>query len=135
MGISNKLYFTHTQTHHSHSSALSEEKRRLDAKLATLEEDFEEEQMASESAQEKASKLQQQADQLSGEVSQLQAAVSRADSAKSQLEKQVKDLREKVEEAESFGARKMKAQLSAMDSRVKSLEEQLDVATRCGLHY
>ena len=46
------------------------------------------------------------------------------------LHLQVKDLREKVEEAESFGARKMKAQLSAMESRVSSLEEQLDVATR-----
>ena len=43
---------------------------------------------------------------------------------------QVKDLRERIEEAESMGVRKMKAQLSAMDSRVHSLEEQLDVATK-----
>lgn len=42
----------------------------------------------------------------------------------------MKDLRERVEEAESLGVRKMKAQLVAMDHRVKSLEEQLDVATR-----
>lgn len=42
----------------------------------------------------------------------------------------MKDLRERVEEAESLGVRKMKAQLSAMENRVKSLEEQLDVATR-----
>ncbi len=74
---------------HTHSTALSEEKRRLDGKLATLEEDFEEEQAASEAAQEKTSKLQQQADQLTGEVSQLQGAISRAENAKSQLEKQV----------------------------------------------
>ena len=74
---------------HTHSTALSEEKRRLEGKLATLEEDFEEEQLASETAQEKTSKLQQQADQLAGEVSQLQGAVSRAEKAKSQLEKQV----------------------------------------------
>lgn len=44
---------------------------------------------------------------------------------------QIKDLRERLEEAESLGVRKMKAQLSAMESRVNSLEEQLDVATRC----
>ena len=43
---------------------------------------------------------------------------------------QVKDLRERVEEAESLGVRKMKAQLSAAESRVSSMEEQLDVATR-----
>ena len=43
---------------------------------------------------------------------------------------QLKDMRERLEEAESLGVRKMKAQLSAMESRVNSLEEQLDVATR-----
>ena len=42
----------------------------------------------------------------------------------------MKELRERVEEAESLGVRKMKAQLSTMDNRVKSLEEQLDGATR-----
>lgn len=42
----------------------------------------------------------------------------------------MKELRERVEEAESLGVRKMKAQLAASDNRVKSLEEQLDVATR-----
>jgi hypothetical protein len=39
-------------------------------------------------------------------------------------------LRERVEEAESLGVRKMKAQLSAAENRVSSMEEQLDVATR-----
>ncbi len=42
----------------------------------------------------------------------------------------MKELRERVEEAESLGVRKMKAQLAAMDGRVKSLEEQLDGATK-----
>jgi len=43
---------------------------------------------------------------------------------------QGKELRDRVEEAESMGVRKMKAQITAMDTRVKSLEDQLDVATR-----
>ena len=43
---------------------------------------------------------------------------------------QVKALRGRIEEAESMGVRKMKAQLQAMESRVGSLEEQLDTATR-----
>ena len=43
---------------------------------------------------------------------------------------QVKDLRERIEEAESMGVRRMKAQLSAMEGRISSLEEQLDSATR-----
>jgi len=43
---------------------------------------------------------------------------------------QVKDLRERIEEAESMGVRRMKAQLSAMEGRVHNLEEQLDSATK-----
>lgn len=43
---------------------------------------------------------------------------------------QIKELRERLEEAESMGVRRMKAQLSGMEGRVSSLEEQLDVATR-----
>ena len=42
----------------------------------------------------------------------------------------MKDLRERLEEAESMGVRKMKAQLQAMESQVASLNEQLDTATR-----
>ena len=43
---------------------------------------------------------------------------------------QVKDLRERIEEAESMGVRRMKAQLSATEGRVHSLEDQLDSATK-----
>ena len=43
---------------------------------------------------------------------------------------QVKDMKERLEEAESMGVRRMKAQVQAMEGRVSSLEEQLDSATR-----
>lgn len=43
---------------------------------------------------------------------------------------QVKDMKERLEEAESMGVRRMKAQMQAMEGRVASLEEQLDAATR-----
>ena len=43
---------------------------------------------------------------------------------------QVKDMKERLEEAESMGVRRMKAQVQAMEGRVSSLEEQLDAATR-----
>lgn len=43
---------------------------------------------------------------------------------------QVKDMKERLEEAESMGVRRMKAQMQGMESRVASLEEQLDAATR-----
>ena len=71
------------------SGSLSEEKRRLENRLSTIEEDLEEEQMNSETAQEKARKAMQQADASTNEVSQLQASVQKAEANKSQLEKQV----------------------------------------------
>ena len=46
------------------------------------------------------------------------------------LSQQVKDMKERLEEAESMGVRRMKAQVQAMEGRVASLEEQLDAATR-----
>lgn len=39
-------------------------------------------------------------------------------------------MKERLEEAESMGVRRMKAQMQGMESRVASLEEQLDAATR-----
>ena len=68
---------------------MSEEKRRIENKLSTLEEDLEEEQTNSEAAIDKARKAEQQTDVLSNENSQLQANLQKAESTKSQLEKQV----------------------------------------------
>lgn len=39
-------------------------------------------------------------------------------------------MKERLEEAESMGVRRMKAQVQAMEGRVASMEEQLDGATR-----
>ena len=61
----------------------------MENRLNSMEEDLEEEQMNSETAQDKARKAMQQADTLSIEVSQLQSNLQKAESLKSQLEKQV----------------------------------------------
>ena len=43
---------------------------------------------------------------------------------------QIKDLRERLEEAESVGVRKMKSQMQAMEEKIRGLEEQLDTANK-----
>ena len=43
---------------------------------------------------------------------------------------QVKDLRERLDEAESSGSRRVKAQLQSMEGRIAGLEEQLDSTQR-----
>lgn len=72
-----------------YSTSLAEEKRRIENRLSTLEEDLEEEQMNSEAAADKARKAEQQTDALATENSQIQASLQKAESSKSQLEKQV----------------------------------------------
>ena len=42
-------------------------------------------------------------------------------------------MKERLEEAESMGVRRMKAQMQGMEGRVASLEEQLDAATRSNI--
>lgn len=73
----------------SNSNSISEEKRRIESRLSTLEEDLEEEQMNNETSNEKARKAQQIADSLTQEVSSLQATYQQSDSNRITLEKQV----------------------------------------------
>lgn len=68
---------------------MAEEKRRIENRLSTLEEDLEEEQMNSEAAVDKARKAEQQLDALNTEISQLQGNLQKSENAKSQFEKQV----------------------------------------------
>ena len=84
--------------HPTRSNSLAEEKRRIENRLSTLEEDLEEEQMNSESATDKARKAEQQADTLATESSQLQANLQKAEAAKSQFEKQVQQYNSRLHE-------------------------------------
>lgn len=107
--------------------------------------------MNNETTLEKARKAQQQADALTQEVASLQSNYNQSESNRSALEKQVhivcvcvivisvldmqvKELRERLEEAENAGVRKMKAHLAAMESRVVSLEEERDTAQKLVKH-
>lgn len=75
--------------HLAFRNSMAEEKRRIENRLSTLEEDLEEEQMNSEAAVDKARKAEQQLDALNTEISQLQGNLQKSENAKSQFEKQV----------------------------------------------
>ena len=72
-----------------YSNTMSEEKRRIENRLSTMEEELEEEQSNNETTLDKARKALQQVDTLSSEVSSLQSSLNQSESAKSSLEKQV----------------------------------------------
>ena len=46
----------------------------------------------------------------------------------------MRELRERLEEVESSGSRRMKAQLQAMDGKISTLEEELDSAQKYVLY-
>jgi Skp family chaperone for outer membrane proteins len=70
-------------------NAINEEKRRIENRVTTLEEDLEEEQMNNEAALEKAKKAQQMVDSLTQENSSLQSSYNQSESNRVTLDKQV----------------------------------------------
>ncbi|KAK5979365.1 Myosin head motor domain [Trichostrongylus colubriformis] len=95
----------------------SEEKRRLEQKLAQLEEELEEEQNNAEIAIDKQRKAQQQLEQLTTELS-----MERSVSQKSEAERQ--GLERQNPELESTAQSRARAQIAALEAKIQYLEEQ-----------
>merc|ERR1712179_366448 len=110
-------------------SLLSDEKRRLDARIAALEEELEEEQGNSEVLMERAKKGLTQNELLTTELTQERAAVQKLENSKMLLERQNKELKAKLSEVETSQRAKAKATIAALESKIANLEEQLAAET------
>lgn len=108
-------------------SLLIDEKRRLEARIATLEEDLEEEQSNNEIFADKARKAQLIVDQLTTELANERAAVQKQESGRLLLERQNKELKAKLAELETAQRTKTKATIASLESKINNLEEQLEV--------
>uniref|UniRef100_A0AAR2L8G8 Myosin, heavy chain 11b, smooth muscle n=1 Tax=Pygocentrus nattereri TaxID=42514 RepID=A0AAR2L8G8_PYGNA len=111
-------------------SISSEEKRRLEARIAHLEEELEEEQGNIESLNERLRRSIQQVDQLTGELQAERGVAQRSESVRQQLERQNRELKTKLQEAEGQAKSKMKASISALEAKLHQLEEQLEQESR-----
>ncbi|XP_028311850.1 myosin-11-like isoform X1 [Gouania willdenowi] len=109
---------------------LSDEKRRLEAKIAQLEEELEEERSAMEGMNDRMRKSQQMAEQLGAELAAECLANQSREASRQQLEKQNRDLKAKVQEMEGQGRSKLKASVAALEAKVREAEEQLEVESR-----
>ena len=110
-------------------SLLSDEKRRLDARIAQLEEELEEEQTNSEVLMERAKKAQMSIEQLTTELAQERGQAQKMENSKMLLERQNKELRVKLNELETSQRAKAKATVAALESKIANLEEQLAAET------
>ncbi|KAJ3601280.1 hypothetical protein NHX12_032253 [Muraenolepis orangiensis] len=109
---------------------VGEEKRRLDARIAQLEEELEEEQCNTELVNDRLKRAMLQTDQMNVELTAERSTSQRLEGARSQMERQNKELKLKLNELEGTVKSKYKASITAMEAKIAQLEEQLDLETR-----
>uniref|UniRef100_A0A8C4XTJ2 Myosin heavy chain 11 n=1 Tax=Falco tinnunculus TaxID=100819 RepID=A0A8C4XTJ2_FALTI len=108
------------------SASLQDEKRRLEARIAQLEEELEEEQSNIEAMGDRMRKAVQQVELLSA----CRSAAQKNENARQQLERQNKELKSKLQEMEGAVKSKFKATIAALEAKIASLEEQLEQEAR-----
>uniref|UniRef100_A0A3Q0SWD7 Myosin-9 n=1 Tax=Amphilophus citrinellus TaxID=61819 RepID=A0A3Q0SWD7_AMPCI len=113
----------------AHAQA-AEERRRLEARIAQLEEELEEEQCNTELVNDRLKKAVLQTDQMNVELTAERSTCQRVEGARSQLDRQNKELKLKLQELEGTVKSKYKANMAALEAKIAQLEEQLDVETR-----
>uniref|UniRef100_A0A8C3ALG0 Myosin heavy chain 9 n=1 Tax=Cyclopterus lumpus TaxID=8103 RepID=A0A8C3ALG0_CYCLU len=112
------------------NAQVAEEKRRLEARIAQLEEELEEEQCNTELTNDRLKKAVLQTDQMNVELTAERSTCQRVEGARCQLERQNKELKLKLQELEGTVKSKYKANMAALESKIAALEEQLDMETR-----
>ncbi|XP_033826509.1 myosin-10 isoform X1 [Periophthalmus magnuspinnatus] len=110
----------------SGKSALLEEKRRLEARIAQLEEELDEEQGNMELLNDRFRKTALQVDSLTTELSAERSSAQKSENARQQLERQNKELRAKLGELEGAVKSRFKASITALEVKIGQMEEQLE---------
>ncbi|XP_028310816.1 myosin-9-like isoform X2 [Gouania willdenowi] len=108
----------------------ADERRRLEARIAQLEEELEEEQCNIELINDRMKKAMLQTDQMNVELTAERSTCQRVEGARSQMERQNKELKLKLQELEGTVKSKYKANMAALEAKIAQLEEQLDMETR-----
>ncbi|XP_077460695.1 myosin-10 isoform X3 [Stigmatopora argus] len=110
----------------SAKSMLLEEKRRLEAQIAQLEEELEEEQGNTELLNERFRKSTIQLETVNTELAAERAASQKSENTRQQMERQNKELKAKLAELEGSVKSKFKASIAALEAKTLQLEEQLE---------
>lgn len=111
-------------------SLLIDDKRRLEARIATLEEELEDEQTNNEILSDRSRKAQLSVEQLTAELANERASAQKQESSRLLLERQNKELKAKLAELETAQRTKTKATIAALESKIGNLEEQLEVSRK-----
>lgn len=112
------------------STLLIDEKRRLEARISTLEEELEEEQSNSEILMDRARKAQLTIEQLTTDLASERSTTQKLESSRMILERQNKELKAKLTELETNQRTKTKATIATLESKINNVEEQLEAETK-----
>uniref|UniRef100_A0A7M4FQ05 Myosin-9 n=1 Tax=Crocodylus porosus TaxID=8502 RepID=A0A7M4FQ05_CROPO len=114
----------------ANSSALAmEEKRRLEARIAQLEEELEEEQSNTEMVNDRLKKANLQV-LINADLNAERSNAQKNENARQQMERQNKELKVKLQEMEGIMKSKYKSNITALEAKIAQLEEQLDSETK-----
>ena len=109
---------------------LQEEKRRLEGRINSLEEELEEEQSNSEALAERLRKSTLQLEQLTAELQVERSNSAKLEASRSAVEKMNKELKIKLAEVEASARVRSKSTIQLLESKLSQLEEQLEVEGR-----
>uniref|UniRef100_A0ABI7YXI1 Myosin-9 n=1 Tax=Felis catus TaxID=9685 RepID=A0ABI7YXI1_FELCA len=102
----------------------------LEARIAQLEEELEEEQGNTELVNDRLKKANLQIDQINTDLNLERSHAQKNENARQQLERQNKELKVKLQEMEGTVKSKYKASIAALEAKIAQLEEQLDNETK-----
>uniref|UniRef100_A0A8C6TI91 Myosin, heavy chain 14, non-muscle n=1 Tax=Neogobius melanostomus TaxID=47308 RepID=A0A8C6TI91_9GOBI len=107
-------------------TALSEEKRRLEARVTQLEEELEEEQTNLELVSERQRKMVLQLETMTVQLQGERTLAQKAEAAREHLERQNKEFKARLTEMEGAVRGKHRLNVAALEAKVDTLEEQLE---------
>ncbi|KAJ8384012.1 hypothetical protein AAFF_G00212560 [Aldrovandia affinis] len=114
----------------SGKSVFCDERRRLETKMACLEDELVEEQGNVEILNDRLRRSLQQAEQLSGELQTERTVSQRSESSRQQTERKNRELRDKLQDLEGLVKSTFKASVAALEAKMRQLEELLEQESR-----
>jgi myosin protein heavy chain len=114
----------------ANKNAWLDEKRRLEVRISQLEEELDEEQNNVELCNERARKSALQVETLTSDLSLERSNCQKIDGERSSLDRQNKDLRAKLSELDAQLKSNKKMAMQALESRIASLEDQLEIEAK-----
>jgi len=111
-------------------TAMSNDKRRLEADLAAMHGDLDEAMNARRGAEERADRFGSEVNRLTEELRQEQENYKNAESLRKSLEVEIREITVRLEEAEAFAQREGKRLVAKLQARLRDLEAELEAEQR-----